>query len=53
MNEKRIEAPSIIPFHDLRHSVASNLLAQGFSVVQVQEWLGSENGLSIYTIQEL
>lgn len=29
-----------IRFHDLRHSVASNLLNEGFSVVQVQEWLG-------------
>lgn len=29
-----------IRFHDLRHSVASNLLAQGFSVVQVADWLG-------------
>lgn len=29
-----------VRLHDLRHSVASNLLAQGFSVVQVQEWLG-------------
>ena len=29
-----------IRLHDLRHSVASNLLNAGFSVVQVQEWLG-------------
>lgn len=29
-----------IRLHDLRHSVASNLLDNGFSVVQVQEWLG-------------
>lgn len=29
-----------IRLHDLRHSVASNLLNSGFSVVQVQEWLG-------------
>ena len=29
-----------IRLHDLRHSSASNLLAQGFSVVQVAEWLG-------------
>ena len=29
-----------IRFHDLRHSAASNLLNAGFSVVQVQEWLG-------------
>ena len=29
-----------IRVHDLRHSVASNLLNNGFSVVQVQEWLG-------------
>lgn len=27
-----------IRLHDLRHSVASNLLNLGFSVVQVQEW---------------
>lgn len=26
--------------HDLRHTVASNLLSMGFSVVQVAEWLG-------------
>lgn len=26
--------------HSLRHSVASNLLNKGFSVVQVAEWLG-------------
>ena len=29
-----------IRLHDLRHSVASNLLGMGFSVVQVAEWLG-------------
>lgn len=29
-----------IRLHDLRHSVASNLLNLGFSVVQVQKWLG-------------
>ena len=29
-----------VRLHDLRHSSASNLLAQGFSVVQVAEWLG-------------
>ncbi len=29
-----------IRLHDLRHSVASNLLNMGFTVVQVQEWLG-------------
>ena len=30
----------LIRLHDLRHSVASNLLAMGFSIVQVAEWLG-------------
>lgn len=29
-----------IRLHDLRHSVASNLLNKGFSIVQVAEWLG-------------
>ena len=29
-----------IRLHDLRHSTASNLLAKGFSIKQVQEWLG-------------
>lgn len=29
-----------IRFHDLRHSVASNLINNGFSIVQVQQWLG-------------
>lgn len=29
-----------IRFHDLRHSVASNLIACGISVVEVAEWLG-------------
>ncbi|MBR1535043.1 MAG: site-specific integrase [Ruminococcus sp.] len=40
-----------IRFHDLRHSVASNLLSMGFSVVQVAEWLGhssSTTTLSFY-----
>ena len=30
----------MIRFHDLRHSVASNLLNDGFTNVQVAEWLG-------------
>ncbi|MCQ4021926.1 MULTISPECIES: site-specific integrase [unclassified Ruminococcus] len=30
----------MIRLHDLRHSVASNLLNKGFTVVQVAEWLG-------------
>lgn len=30
----------MIRFHDLRHSVASNLLNDGFTAVQVAEWLG-------------
>lgn len=34
-----IEVPTI-RLHDLRHSVASNLLNMGFTVVQVAEWLG-------------
>lgn len=29
-----------IRFHDLRHSVASNLLNDGFSMAQVAEWMG-------------
>lgn len=29
-----------IRLHDLRHSVASNLLANGYSYVEVQHWLG-------------
>ena len=29
-----------IRLHDLRHSAASNLLNMGFSIVQVQQWLG-------------
>ena len=33
------ELPTI-RLHDLRHSVASNLLDMGFTVVQVAEWLG-------------
>ena len=30
----------VIRFHDLRHSVASNLLDNNFSAVQVGDWLG-------------
>ena len=33
------ELPAV-RLHDLRHSTASNLLANGFSVVEVQHWLG-------------
>ena len=29
-----------VRFHDLRHSVASNLLNKGFSYVQTADWLG-------------
>lgn len=36
---KHKELPQI-RFHDLRHSVASNLLNEGFTTVQVAEWLG-------------
>ena len=32
-----------IRLHDLRHSVASNLLSKGFSVVQVADFLGHES----------
>ena len=32
-----------IRLHDLRHSAASNLLTQGFSVVQVADWLRHSN----------
>lgn len=37
--KKQTEIPQI-RFHDLRHSVASNLLNEGFTTVQVAEWLG-------------
>ena len=33
------ELPTI-RLHDLRHSVASNLINKGFSIVQVADWLG-------------
>lgn len=36
---KKTDLP-MIRFHDLRHSVASNLLNDGFTTVQVAEWLG-------------
>lgn len=42
-NFHKIIAESDLPkirLHDLRHSVASNLLNKGFTVVQVAEWLG-------------
>lgn len=40
-----------IRLHDLRHSVASNLLNSGFSVVEVRDWMGHANAsttLDIY-----
>jgi len=36
---KRHNLPKI-RFHDLRHSAASNLLAMGYSLKEIQEWLG-------------
>ena len=33
----------VIRLHDLRHSCASLLLAQGISMKQIQEWLGHSN----------
>jgi integrase len=36
---RRAEMPHI-RFHDLRHSAASMLLALGFSLKEIQEWLG-------------
>lgn len=41
-----------IRLHDLRHSVASNLIESGVSVVGVQEWLGHANAsttLDVYS----
>ena len=41
-----------IRLHDLRHSVASNLISNGESIVNVQEWLGHANAsttLDIYS----
>ena len=32
-----------IRFHDLRHSCASMMLAEGVSIKQIQEWLGHSN----------
>ena len=32
-----------IRFHELRHSCASLLIAQGFTLKDVQEWLGHSN----------
>ena len=37
--ERQTDLPQI-RVHDLRHSVASNLLNDGFTTVQVAEWLG-------------
>ena len=36
---KRAELPHL-RFHDLRHSAASMLLAMGYSLKEIQEWLG-------------
>ena len=36
---KKYDLPNI-RFHELRHSAASNLLSMGFSLKDVQEWLG-------------
>lgn len=36
---RRYKLP-LIRFHDLRHSAASLLLANGFSLKEIQEWLG-------------
>ena len=41
-----------IRLHDLRHSVASNLIASGISVVDVKDWLGHANAsttLDVYS----
>lgn len=41
-----------IRLHDLRHSVASNLISNGMSIVDVQEWLGHANAsttLDVYS----
>ncbi|MCQ2485221.1 MAG: site-specific integrase [Clostridia bacterium] len=38
-----------ITLHLLRHSVASNLLNDGFSVTQVQEWLGHSSAATTLT----
>ena len=40
-----------VRLHDLRHSVASNLLAMGFSISEVSAWLGhaqASTTLNIY-----
>ena len=36
----------VIRFHDLRHSVASNLLHAGRSIPEVQEWLGHASSVT-------
>ena len=38
-----------VTLHLLRHSVASNLLNDGFSVTQVQEWLGHSSAATTLT----
>ena len=43
-----------IRFHDLRHSCASLLLANGVSMKEIQEWLGHSNfnlTLNVYSHQ--
>ena len=42
----------VIRFHDLRHSCASLLLSKGFTLKDIQEWLGHsdiEVTANIYT----
>jgi len=40
------EGMRVIRFHDLRHSVASNLIDRGFSIVETQEWMGHSTAMT-------
>ena len=42
-----------IRLHDLRHSAASNLLNMGFSIVQVQQWLGHGSASTTLNFYEI